>query len=368
MKVCVSPLIILLAVASLANASILTEASNPPADRWLKLQDDVVAILTKEITEKAAGHKINIIKDSCPQYNPKDEASKLSVCIQKVDETSHSISIQFRSPNNHFELEFSNIDVNDAASDIKIEPYLQEYIDSLKDLALDDATRKATIEEGIKEAGTELGIADIAIAGDKISYTYQSKANVVSFKTAGDLLEFSTDFFQDTIDLNIPLKKFIKFEVKKMTREIIDHLYQMQRFALSDGESAAQSIKTLTCDKLMADAEMTKSFTDRMTKNGLSGEFAGSTLTIKKGEEAKVTVTCAPVQVGDFNLLEVKADFKAVSPNIQDITQTYLEKSLYNLLPVSAAFFHDLGTFTIRVLADKNVEEEFEPVAVEAAQ
>jgi hypothetical protein len=365
MKVCSLPhLFLAIFLAAAVSASILTEAKHPSSDRWLKLKEDVFGILEKEIATKAGAYKITVNKDSCAPYNPKDEASRLSVCVQTYDEGTNTISLQFRSPNNHFELEFSNIDVNDAANDIKIEPYLQEYIDSLKDLALDDATRRASIEEGIKAAATELGIADLAITADKFTYTYQNKQNNVSFKVTGDLLEFSTDFFQDTIDLNIPLKRFIVFEVKKMTREIIDHLYQMQRFALSDGESAAQSIKVLTCEKIMGDADMTAAFTSRMEKNKLTAAFSGTTLTITKDAKS-VTVSCAPVPIGDFNLLEVKADFSAVEASIQPITQTYLEKSLYNLLPVSVAFFHDLGTFVIRVLADQNVEEEFEPVGIE---
>lgn len=365
-----SPFFLGLLLAAAASASILTEPKHPQDARWLKISDDVSALLDKEIQAKANGLTININKESCPDYNPKDPATRLSVCIQKVNDAENSITIQFRSPNNHFELEFSNIDVNDAASDIKVEPYFQEYLDSLKDLALTDADRKTSIKEGITAAGGALSIGDLAISDtdNKITYTYQGKPNTVSFKINGDLLEFSTDFFQDSIDLNIPLKRFIVFEVKKMFREIVDHLYQMQRFALSDGESAAQSIKVLTCDKLMGDTEMQTAFADRLTKNGLANAVAGTVFTITKdGDTKSVTVTCASEAVGDFNLLVVKADFTAVSPKIQPLQQTYLEKSLYNLLPVNAAFFSDLATFVIRILADKNVEEEFEPLTVETS-
>lgn len=354
---------LLILLASSALCSILTDAKHHVDERWLKLKEDVFTKL-KTLAVAPNGLTIDFQQDSCPVYNPADKAKQLQICVASYNENENSISLEFRSPNNRFELEFSNIDINDAASDIQIDSYVKEYIDSLNDLVLDDSGRKAAIEEGIKAGATLLGVADAAVTADKVTYTYKNRANSIAYKITGDLLEFTTDFFQDSIDLNIPLKKFIVFEVKKLTKEIIDHLYQMQRFALSDGESAAQSIKQISCEKIFADAEMTGAVTERMTKNGLTANVAGSEMTIEKDGKS-VVVSCAPITVGEFTLIEVKADFAAISPNIQPVTQTFLEKSLYNLLPVVNSFFNDLATFCIRVLADKNVEEEFEPISSE---
>lgn len=356
-------LITLLAAAALA--SILTDASHNTADRWLKLKEDVFTKL-KALAVAPNGLTIDFQQDSCPAYDPKDKAKQLQICVSKYDESTSTINLEFRSPNNRFELEFSNIDVNDPASDIQIDTYVKEYVDSLNDLVLEEAGRKAAIEEGIKAGAALLGVADVAVAADKITYTYKNRPNSIAYKITGDLLEFTTDFFQDSIDLNIPLKKFIVFEVKKLTKEIIDHLYQMQRFALSDGESAAQSIKQISCEKIFADADMITAVSERLKTSGLTANAAAPTLTIEKDGKS-VTVTCAPVTVGEFTLIELKADFAAISPNIQPITQTFLEKSLYNLLPVVASFLNDLSTFAIRVMADKNVEEEFEPLTVEGS-
>lgn len=355
--------LVLILFAASATAAILTEAKQHVDDRWLKLKEDVFAKI-KTLAVPPSGLTIDFNQESCAPYDPKDKAKQLQICVGTYDEASNTISLEFRSPNNRFELEFSNIDINDATSDIQIDSYVKEYIDSLKDLVLDEASRKAAIEEGIKAGATDLAIADIAVAADKITYTYKNRANAISYKITGDLLEFTTDFFQDSIDLNIPLKKFIVFEVKKLIKEIADHLYQMQRFALSDGESAAQSIKQISCEKIFADADMTTPLTERMTKNGLTGKVEGQTFVVEKDGKS-VKVTCGMVQISDFNLVELKADFSAVSPQITPISQVFLEKSLYNLMPVINSFFNDLGTFSIRVLADKNVEEEFEPVAVE---
>lgn len=357
--------LVLTLLSASATAAILTDSKHPIDERWLKLKEDVFAKL-KTLAVPPTGVTIDFNEESCPPYDPKDKAKQLQICVVSYDEASNTISLEFRSPNNRFELEFSNIDINDPASDIQIDSYVKEYIESLKDLVLDETGRKAAIEEGIKAGATELAIADMAVTADKLTYTYKNRPNTVSYKITGDLLEFTTDFFQDSIDLNIPLKKFIVFEVKKLIKEIADHLYQMQRFALSDGESAAQSIKQISCEKIFADADMTTPLTERLTKNGLAGKVEGQTFLIEK-ESKSVKVTCVLVQVSDFNLVELKADFSAVSPQINPISQVFLEKSLYNLMPVINSFFNDLGTFSIRVLADKNVEEEFEPVAVEGS-
>jgi len=355
-------MVLLLVAAS--QATILTKTRHEVSDRWLTALDVVTTTLTTLTTGSTV--PVAIDKESCPPYDPKSKEKPVSICIASHNEQDNSMSLEFRSPSSRFELEFANIDVSDPASDIKLDPYVKEFLDGLKDLVLTEQLRKAAVEEAIKAGATDLQIADLAIAADKITYTYKSKANTVTYKMTGDLLEFSTDFFQDSIDLNIPLKKFINFEVKKLSKEIFDHLFQMQRFALSDGESAAQSIKTLDCQKLMGNEEITAAATDRMSKNGLTYKAEGTTITFEKEGKA-ITLTCAPVQVGDFNVLEVKADFAAVAATIQPITQAFLEKSLYNLIPVFASFIQDLGLMAIRLLADKNVEEAFEDVVADAA-
>lgn len=355
---------ILLLVAA-AQASILTKTRHPVSDRWLLALETVNNNLNELSKAAPQGISISIDKDSCSPYDPKNKEKAVNICIASHNEQDNSMSIEFRSPASRFELEFANIDVNDPASDIKLDPYVKEFIAALNDLVLTEELRKATIEEAVKAGGADLQIADLAIAADKITYTYKGKANTVTSKMTGDLLEFSTDFFQDSIDLNIPLKKFINFEVKKLFKEIIDHLYQMQRFALSDGDTAAQSIKTLTCEKLMGDADITAAATERMSKNGLTFKAEGTTVSFEKDSKA-ITLTCTPTQVGDFNVLEVKGDFAAVAPTIQPISQGFLEKSLYNLTPVFASFIGDLGLLAIRLLADKNVEEAFEDVVANA--
>ena len=73
-----------------------------------------------------------------------------------------------------------------------------------------------------------------------------------------------------------------------------------------------------------------------------------------------VSVTCTPITVGSFTLMEMKAEFQG--SNLLPVTQTFLSKSLYNLMPVVEAFMSDLETLVIRILAPENNEEKFEEV------
>lgn len=350
----------LLALVAAAQATILTKSRHGASDRWLLAVDKVVESIEKQVADAPNGVKVSMDKDSCPLYNPKDKDKAVNICIASHNEQDNSIVLEFRSPVARYELEFANIDIMDPASDIKADPYILEFKNSLNELVLDDALKQQIIDEAIKAGATEMEISDAAIAAGKITYTYKNKANTINMKITGDMVEFSSDFFQDSIDLNIPHKKFITFEIKKLAKEIFEHLYNMQRFALNDADAAAaQSTKSISCEKLMSDAEVTQAGDKRMQKNGLSFKSEGNVITISKDDKA-ISLSCNPVTVGTSTLVEVKADFAAVAPTIQPMTQTFMDGSLYNLVPLFASFMNDIETFAVRLLAEKNVDESFD--------
>ena len=359
------------------NASILTETKTRHVDRYLKLQEDVVA--TIKAVPGLDDETIQYITDRiCPTYNPKEKDNPLQICVGLATDEDKSMKIEFRSPSNIFELEFSNLEIkwpNDINSgdylkpDIDITDYAIEFSESLKELVIKPELRKAVIFAGIK-AGIEKAGAKLVrdIAGDVIEYTYNEKPNSIKYGITGDHLSFSTDFFNDSIDLNIPVKNFIQMETQKLVEEIVDHLFQMQEFALSDGNSAAQSIKELNCDKIWADEGdkgIWSRFRKRMEVNeldiGKTKVESGAIVTVKGSQgdvnKRSMTLKCDVVKEGAFNLIKLTGAFKVNEGNIEPYEQTFLGRSLYNLMPVVASFLNDLATFTIRSIATKNNEE-----------
>lgn len=344
-----------------SHASILSETKTRHAGRWLSLKEDTLKKI-KDLVVIPAGTTIDYPDTpQCPGYIPKDPKTMLQICVNLADDATKSMKIEFRNPNNIFELEFSNIDINDPSSDIKIDDYVKEFNESLKQLVLVEADRKQLIEKGINDALTDLKVEGAQVTDALIKYNYKGKENSINYSMTGDLLQFNTDFFSDSIDLNIPLKGFIEMETKKLVKEIVDHLYQMQRFALSDGEAAAQSIKELSCEKIWKDTEAWKTLTDRMTVNELSTNIDaanfGVTVATKENDKS-MSIKCAPLTVGSFTLIQLTADFQNAGGKIDPVVQTFLGKSLYNLMPVVVSFLNDLTTFTVRVIAKENKEEK----------
>lgn len=340
-------------------STILTENKITVDSRWLVLKENVVKKIQTHIKTLPKGVVIEYLTDSCPVYDASKEGSKVQICVVAASDPDNSISLEFRNPNNRFELSFQNINIDEPNQDIKIEPYIDEFTKSLDELVLDPADKIALIEEALKSGITAAGGVNAAIATGKITYQYKGKDNTIIYTNDKDLLVFSTDFFQDSIDLNIPLKKFISFETKKLIKDVVDHLYLMQQFALSDGETTAQSIKTLTCQEIFKDNVLEKSVSEKVSKDGLTVASTENSLTISK-DGKQVVISCTPVTVGDFGLVEMKADFGGISPTITPIVQTFLSKSLYNLLPVVNSFVFDVTRQSNHMLSDTNSSEDFE--------
>lgn len=359
-KSCLKLIFLALLFSQPIGSIILTDDNLSSAQRWLVLNEQVMGKIKSMIDAASPTTVVYYDPNKCDAYNPKDEITRIQVCVKSSSDTDNSINLEFRNPNNKFELSFSNINIQDEASDIKIDPYVDEFIKSLNDLVFDPALKKTSIQKGITDGAAAAGASDVRVDDSKITFKYQDKENVINYSIKGDMLEFSTDFFQDSIDLNIPLKKFIEFETKKLVADVIEHLHLMQQFALSDGETAAQSIKTLSCESIMANANIIPKFTEKLSKDAIQVTVSGTSVSIQKDGKA-VDVGCTLITVGDFSLVELKADFKSVSSQINPVTQTFLTKSLYNLLPVVQSFFNDLATFITRILSDTNNGENFEP-------
>lgn len=358
-KLCFQIIFITLILQKQANSIILTDEKVSNQERWLILKDEVMT----KIKALVGSSKTEIVynENECGKYDPKDVKKRVEICISKHSESDNSISLEFRNPNNRFELSFSNIDINSLSSDIKLDPYVEEFVKSLEELVFDANEKKDSIKKAIQKGAEDAKATVVSLDDSKLVFKYEEKENTINYSITGDMLEFSTDFFQDSIDLNIPLKKFIEFETKKLVADVIEHLHLMKQFALSDGETAAQSIKTINCKSIMENNVIMNGLKTRLDKDKITVSQSDTTVTIgKDGKDVKVT--CEEKQVGDFSLIEIKADFTVVSSQINPVTQTFLSKSLYNLLPVIQSFFNDLGVFVTRILSDSNVSEDFDAV------
>jgi len=356
--------LILFASQSL-HAAILTDSQEMTYERKL---EQIVTTVFEEIKKdvEQSEYKLKegrVIKynEKCANYDPNDEPNSIQVCIVSFNDADNSVVLELRNPNNRFELEFSNIDFKDIASDIKLKPYVEEFLKSILELVTKKEEKAALIKEAINEVAKELGISDMSSTETEISYTYKNRQNKIATKIDGNLLEVSTDFFTDVIDLNIPLKKFILFETKKFFKEIISHLSLMQGFALSDGEGAGQSLKELTCEKIFKNAEMIGSFSERLQKSELKVDADNESITVSSDNKS-FTIKCTEVQTGTQDLVELTADYSKIAPSIQPTKQTFLKKSLYDFQYLVAAFLYEIGTFGIRVLSPNNVEERFDLV------
>ena len=132
-------------------SAILAEVKKTNSDRWLSLDQDVLDAVQKQIV--ASGTTIPITySQKCQQYDPKNAAKSVEVCIVNFDQTQNFLSMEFRNPINRFELEYSNLDILNPSSDIKIDTYVTEFVTSLKDLVIDDKLKRDTIKAAITAA------------------------------------------------------------------------------------------------------------------------------------------------------------------------------------------------------------------------
>lgn len=363
MKIPLNFLFLILFASQSLNAAILTDSQEMTYERKLK---EIVSTVFEEIKKDVEQSEYKLkegrsikYNEKCTNYDPNDEPNSIQVCIVSFNDADNSIVIEMRNPNNRYEIEFSNIDFEDKQSDIAIKPYVEEFLKSILELVTKKEEKVALIKEAINEVAKELGISEMSITENEVSYTYKNRQNKIAIKIDGNLFEASTDFFTDVIDLNIPLKNFILFETKKFFKEIITHLSLMQGFALSDGEGAGQSLKELTCEKVFKNAEMIGSFTERLQKSELKADVDNESITVSTDNKS-FTIKCTEVQTGTQDLVEVTADYSKIAPSIQPTKQTFLKKSLYDFQFLVAAFLYDIGTFGIRVLSPNNVEERFD--------
>lgn len=360
MKACLCGLLLLVAAAPLARAAILTEPSHHVEGRWLELKASMDAKILAMIERAKAKHNVEKL-DQCPDMN--SVGKRLIVCYQSVNPAENSLELRLISPASSFDLSFSNIDLDDTASDIQVEPYLKEYEESLEQLVLSVEERKtqikSSIDAGLKklEAEAESGVSGSSVNDNSLTYTYNNKQYTINYDIKGDALEFMSDFSKQTIDLNIPFKKIMAFEVAKMTREVVDSNNLMNRFALSDTSADTQggSQKNIDCAILMGDENLKKRLSVRLADNQLTLE-GSNPLTIAANSQT-ISIKCEDRPQGEFKLSVITADFKGVSGNIPDVVQPFLGKSLYDLRPVAESFFNEMATFAIRLLSSKINEE-----------
>ena len=161
------------------------------------------------------------------------------------------------------------------------------------------------------------------------------------------------------LDLSIPLIAFIKFEVSKVVKEMVKHLQAMQKFALSDGAEAAQSLKETNCEQILTSKEVTQDFTERLKTNGLALEATKDQLTIKGGDKL-VVIKCSSNTVSGSKIISLDALFDGIDKNLQPVNQVLLASSLYNMKSIGIAFIEDTGTLTIRMISPNNAEEKFQ--------
>ena len=351
------------------HGSLLVDRSPQTPERILA---DIKATIETFVNEEnlPPANKPTIVTP-CADYNP--ALKKIEICY-KVD--NDSTKIEMRNPLQRFELDLSNLDIADTSSDINVQVYFKEFFKSNQELALDEGTIINAIRQGVQDGLNEIKAENQNLQIDatvcKFSYKHSNSQNEINCKIEGSLITFETDFFSDKIDLSIPDKKFIVFEIKKVTMETAKHLTGVKKFALSEGAESSQSIKTTGCDKILTNKEIDEDLNARLIANGLSmtkGKITPTSgdITFSNGSKS-VVVSCAKQTIGAFEIILLEAKFDGVDPNLKSRTQPLLKESLYDMNAVGRAFIDDSVTLSIRMISPDNKEEMFENVDISKVQ
>ena len=260
----------------LAFASIMTDAALLSKSE-AKVDPRFLADIGKSITDIKEKRTEEFIKQIEIKKDCKDEPVVKAIICYEGDEKKATINM--KSPLQHFELIIENLDISSGDSaDINVEKYFNEFFDSLKDLAntqedINNSIR-AGIEDGLqknKYAEVVVKVENDASAKDGCNFSFKAgdQTNVVNCKIEAKKVTFMTDFITDTIELSIPDKRFIKFEISKIVRETSQHLVRVKKFTLSEGASEGQSTKITSCDSISNEVKLEKELTTRVTDAGL---------------------------------------------------------------------------------------------------
>ena len=352
----------LLLIGISLNSLLIDQEIQTISSRYLAQLDTELQTLVDKIHQEG-GFKTPkpTIVASCVESKPQD--NKLEICY--TTDGKDTVNIKMRNAVQTTELEYSNLDLKDPKSEININKYVESFLKQNEDIAVEDATKKNAIQAGVEDALKIVKASEVAISlEDKacsISYTLVEKKNVINCEIKGNTIRFETGFFSDVLDLSIPLIAFIKFEVSKVVKEMVKHLQAMQKFALSDGAEAAQSLKETTCKDIFGSDEINKDFQERLKINGLTMEKGENELTIKGGDKM-VVIKCSEKTVSSSKVISLDALFDGVDKNLQPVNQVLLASSLYNMKSIGVAFIEDSGTLTIRMISPNNAEEKFQDV------
>lgn len=363
MKACLCTLLIL-GAASLARAAILTQPSNSVASRLLELEDSLKKIIDAKVASLNDPEISIKVSSGCPQGAP--STTEVSICYDVSKDADKTVTVKMNSPGSNFELSFSNIDLDDPASDIKIEPYLDEFIASLKDLLLKPQARTEAVKAALTNAGgklTEKGLTFKSVGDDQVLFDYNGKELSVKYAIKDKEIQISGDFIDQNLLSDNINRQFVELEVGRLLTSAVIGEIRNRRMALSDtapGDQAG-SQKTLTCDMIMKNADNIASMTSRLNLNGLDLQATDDLITIATRDPAppkSVKITCETKNENSFELAVVKADFKNVKETIPDHVQAFLGKSLYNLMPMAEGNFEDICTMAIHMLSTNIVEEQ----------
>lgn len=341
--------------------SLLIDEETPAiTSRYLAgLETELQGVVDKAYQD--GGFKTAKPKIVTPCTDSKPQDNKLEICY--ISDGKDTVNIKMKNAVQTTELEYSNLDLKDPKSEININKYIESFLKQNEEIAVDEVTKKNAIQAGVEDALKIVKATDVAISLEakacSIAYTLAGKKCVITCEINGNTIKFETGFFSDVLDLSIPLIAFIKFEVSKVVKEMVKHLQAMQKFALSDGAEAAQSLKETTCDQILKSDEVTKDFQERLKTNGLALESAENQLTLKGGDKS-VVIKCSSNTVSGSKIISLDALFDGIDKNLQPVNQVLLASSLYNMKSIGIAFIEDTGTLTIRMISPNNAEEKFQ--------
>ena len=352
----------------LAFASIMTDAALLSKSE-AKVDPRFLADIGKSITDIKEKRTEEFIKQIEIKKDCKDEPVVKAIICYEGDEKKATINM--KSPLQHFELIIENLDISSGDSaDINVEKYFNEFFDSLKDLAntqedINNSIR-AGIEDGLqknKYAEVVVKVENDASAKDGCNFSFKAgdQTNVVNCKIEAKKVTFMTDFITDTIELSIPDKRFIKFEISKIVRETSQHLVRVKKFTLSEGASEGQSTKITSCDSISNEVKLEKELTTRVTDAGLKMDISTKSIKISSTQNANefIQIKCEDLNVGSFAIIQLEMDFKNFNPSIESRKQPLLAESLYDMKIVGISFIADSITLAIQLMSPNNKEMNY---------